>query len=88
MPAHATDTYGGDAWIKKLTRQGNSSALILDKAVMELLEIDNDTPPKLTVEGKRLIVEPLTPEERAAKFKELLKKDTIKHAELYRRPGK
>ena len=74
--------------IKKLTRQGNSSALILDKALLELLEIDADTPLKLTVEGKRLIVEPLTEQERAAKFKALLKQDSAKHAELYRRLAK
>jgi len=44
--------------IKTLTRQGNSSALIIDRTLMELLGIEQDTPLKITVEGRRMIVEP------------------------------
>jgi antitoxin component of MazEF toxin-antitoxin module len=36
-------------YVKKLTRQGNSAALIVDRAIMDLMDIDSDTPLKLTV---------------------------------------
>jgi antitoxin MazE len=74
--------------IKKLTRQGNSSALIIDRTLMDLMEIDSETPLKVSVEGRRLIVEPLTDAERAAKFKEVLKKTSARNAELFRKLAK
>ena len=51
--------------IKKLTRQGNSAALIIDRTLMELMNIDQDTELKLTVNGRQLTVEALSDEERA-----------------------
>jgi len=74
--------------IKKLSRQGNSSALIIDRALMELMEIDSDTPLNVTVEGRRLIIEPLTPAQRKVKFREALKKTSTRNAELFRRLAK
>ncbi|MEX0775838.1 MAG: hypothetical protein WD042_09020 [Phycisphaeraceae bacterium] len=74
--------------IKKLTRQGHSSALIIDRTMMNLMDIDRDTPLKVTVRGRKLIVEPLTDAERRGKFKELLEKDTKRNAKLYRRLAK
>ncbi len=71
--------------IKKLTRQGNSSALIIDRTLMDLLQIDHETPLKVTVEGRRLIVEPLTEAEREAKFERLLKQTTEQNRELFRK---
>ena len=74
--------------VKTLTRLGNSSALIVDKPIMELLDIDNDTPLKITVEGRRLIVEPAAGPERVARFRAAMKKTGAKHAELFRRLAK
>ena len=74
--------------VKKLTRQGNSAALIIDRSLMDLLDIDSDTPLKVTVEGRRLIVEPLGDEERAQKFKKVMEKTGRKNAELFRRLAK
>jgi antitoxin MazE len=71
--------------IKKLTRQGNSAALVIDKQLLDLLDINQDTDLKITVNGRQLIVEPLTPEERAARFNEISKRDLKKNGELYRR---
>jgi len=55
--------------IKKLSRQGNSSALIIDRTLLELMEIDADTPLKLRVKGRRLIVEPLGVKDKKPKTK-------------------
>jgi antitoxin MazE len=42
--------------VKKLTKHGNSLALIIDRPILELLKIDEETPLELTTDGKRLIV--------------------------------
>ena len=36
--------YIGVTMIKKLTRHGNSLALVIDRLILELLRIDTDTP--------------------------------------------
>lgn len=74
--------------VKTLTRLGNSSALVVDKPIMELMEIDNDTPLKITVEGRRLIVEPAEGSERVMRFRAAMKKTGQKNAELFKRLAK
>ncbi len=45
--------------IKKLQRHGNSQALVLDKAILEALGIDLDTPLQITISGSSLVVSPV-----------------------------
>ena len=54
--------------IKKLTRHGNSRALVIDCAVLELLKIDDDTSLKITTDGTRLIINPVPEEDRRTKI--------------------
>lgn len=54
--------------IKRLTKHGNSLALVIDRPVLELLRIDNDTPLDITTDGKRLVIEPAQPSARRKKF--------------------
>ena len=44
--------------IKTLTKHGNSWALIIDRPVLELLNIDPQTPLKIRTDGQTLIVAP------------------------------
>ena len=44
--------------IKKLTAIANGYALVIDKTVLEQLEITPDTELEVTTDGTRLIVEP------------------------------
>ena len=44
--------------MKKLTPHGNSMAVIIDRAILDLLKIDSETPLDITTDGKRLIIEP------------------------------
>jgi len=44
--------------VKKLIQHGNSSALVIDKPIMELLKITNETTFELTTDGKNLILSP------------------------------
>lgn len=48
------------ALIKKLTKHGNSYSLIIDKALIDLLDIDPETPLEIsTTDGQSLIVTPI-----------------------------
>ena len=44
---------------KSLTKHGNSLALIIDKPILELLNISASTPLSVTTNGKELIVRPI-----------------------------
>ena len=44
--------------IKKLTKHGNSWALVIDKPVLELLKIDPETPLEIATDGRTLIISP------------------------------
>jgi len=49
--------------IKKLVRHGNSLALVIDKAILDLLRIDHDTPLELITDGDVIIIKPERDEE-------------------------
>lgn len=44
--------------IKKLRKHGNSQALSVDKAMMEAMGIELDTPLQVTISGNTMIVTP------------------------------
>ena len=54
---------------KQLIRHGNSYALVIDRPILELLEISPSVPLKLTTDGISLILTPVTTSEtpKAAK---------------------
>ena len=43
---------------KKLVQHGNSAALILDKPILELLNVTMDTPLEITTDGRSLVISP------------------------------
>ena len=75
-------------FVKKLTRQGNSAALVIDKPLLDLLDFDQNTELKITVKGRQLTVEALSDQERKQRFSEISKRDLKKNSELYRRLAK
>ncbi|MFA7567815.1 MAG: AbrB/MazE/SpoVT family DNA-binding domain-containing protein [Alkalispirochaeta sp.] len=65
--------------IKQLRKVGNSSALILDKPIMELLGLEEDGQVQLTIQDGNLIVSPanpqlVSPEEINKKLEYVIKK--------------
>jgi len=54
--------------LKKLTKHGNSLALVIDRPILDLLKIDTDTPLDISTDGKRLIVAPARTSERRKRF--------------------
>src|SRR2546425_7981777 len=54
---------------KKLTRTGNSLALVLDKPLLDRLGIDADTPLDVSTDGQVLVISPAPDKRRTAKLK-------------------
>jgi antitoxin MazE len=54
--------------VKKLTKHGNSLALVIDRPILELLKIEPDTTLEVTTDGKQLFVAPARPSSRRTKF--------------------
>ena len=50
--------------VKTLVKHGNSYALIIDKPIMDLLQIKEDSQLELTTDGSALIVAPADPKRR------------------------
>jgi antitoxin component of MazEF toxin-antitoxin module len=46
------------AMIKRLTAIGNSLGLIIERPILELLEIDKETPLEVRTDGEMLIIRP------------------------------
>jgi len=65
--------YNGDTMVdmvKKLVKHGNSLALVIDKPVLELLKIQEDTPLEITtVDGQSLIIRPASEEDRKKRMR-------------------
>ena len=65
--------------VKHLTQHGNSAALILDKAVLELLHITMDTPLEITTDGRNLIISPVQNARREKRFRSALEAANRRH---------
>lgn len=58
--------------VKRLTKHGNSYALVIDKPIMELLKITPDTPLEIATDGQVLVLSPVRDSKRQAKFNKAL----------------
>ena len=54
--------------IKKLTKHGNSLALVIDRPILDLLKIDPETQLDISTDGRQRIVAPAKPSARRKKF--------------------
>ena len=73
---------------KKLIRHGNSAALVLDKALLDLLKVQMDTPLEVTTDGKNIIISPQTSEKAEATLLQALERINQKHEAVLSRLGK
>ena len=71
--------------IKRLTKHGNSLALIIDRAVLDLLKIDVDTPLDISSDGHILIVSPVRDPKRKKLFEEALKEGNRRYGKMLQR---
>ena len=54
--------------VKKLTKHGNSLALVIDRPILDLLKIDSETALDVSTDGRQLIIAPVKPSSRRKKF--------------------
>ncbi len=71
--------------LKKLTRHGNSLALVIDKGVLELLNIDDRTPLDISTDGTLLLISPVRDEKRRRQFQEAVEKANLKYGRVLKR---
>ena len=70
--------------IKTLTAHGNSAALIIDKPILELLDITMSTL-KIVTDGKNLIISPVCDARRDGLFRSALAKVNAEHESTLRK---
>lgn len=71
--------------IKKLTKHGNSWALVIDKPVLDLLRIDPETPLEISTDGQALLVTPAKSGERKERFRAALEGTNRKYGRALKR---
>jgi antitoxin component of MazEF toxin-antitoxin module len=71
---------------KKLSAIGNSLGVVIEKPILELLDIDRDTELEMTTDGQRLIIEPVR--DRKRRVLASAKKVMSAHDETFRKLAK
>ena len=71
--------------IKRLTKHGNSLALVIDRGVLDLLKIDADTALNISTDGKCLIVSPVRDGKRQKEFRAALEEGNRRYARALKR---
>jgi len=71
--------------VKKLTKHGNSLALVIDKPVLDLLRIDADTPLSITTDGECLIISPARSATRRKRFEQAVAEGNRKYGKALKK---
>jgi antitoxin component of MazEF toxin-antitoxin module len=70
---------------KKLTRTGNSLALVLDKPLLDRAGIGATTPLEVSTDGHVIIVSPIRPRRRTARLKGVVAEAHRRYGGVFRR---
>ncbi len=70
---------------KTLIKHGNSLALVIDKPILDMLQISADTPLELTTNGDSILVSPVRDKRRRQKLQASLDKINCKFGDDLRR---
>ena len=57
---------------KKLSKHGNSLALVIDRSILELLGIDEQTTLNISTDGRALVIVPAQDKRRSKQFQQAL----------------
>lgn len=71
--------------IKRLTTHGNSSALIIERPILDLLGIGPNTPLEIATDGRNLIVSPVQEVNREKKIKAALERIHKRHGKTLKK---
>lgn len=68
---------------KKLTRTGNSLAVLLDRGMLEKLGIDAQTPLEISTDGRVVIISPVRSPKRDQKLKATMNRAHQRYAGVF-----
>ena len=71
--------------IKKLTKTGNSLALVLDKPLLDQVGIDAATPLEVSTDGHVIVVSPVRARRRTARLTRLTAEAHRRYGGVFRR---
>jgi antitoxin MazE len=70
---------------KRLSRSGNSLALVIDRPLLEALQIDADTELELSTDGDVLVVTPVRDRKRSKRVHDLVSEAHEQYGGVFRR---
>ncbi len=70
---------------KRLTQHGNSAALVIEKPILQLLNIDLDTELEIITDAKNIIISPVFLKDSENKVLESLSKINNRHSKTLKR---
>ena len=82
---YVREEYSVQTMIKKLTRTGNSIAVVLDKPLLEELGLDEDAEVEVSTNGQIIVITPKRSAARERKFRNAVQKINRKYAGLFQR---
>jgi len=71
--------------VKRLTKTGNSLALVIDRPILEATHIDASTPLEVSTDGDVIVISPIRGKKRRARFKEAVEEINRRYAGVFRR---
>lgn len=70
---------------KKLTKTGNSLALVLDRGLLDQTGIEADTLLEVSTNGEVIVISPVRSAKRTAKLKRVMEEAHAKYAGAFKR---
>ncbi len=70
---------------KKLTKTGNSLALVLDKPLLDRVGIDASTSLEVSTDGQVIVISPVRGRQRTAKLKRVVEEAHRRYGGAFRR---
>ncbi|MEX2120279.1 MAG: hypothetical protein WD847_11850 [Pirellulales bacterium] len=71
--------------IKKLSKHGNSLALVIDRPILDLLGIDENTSLEVSTDGEALVIAPVRDSKRRKRFERALAASNERYAKALKR---
>lgn len=71
--------------VKRLTRQGNSVALVLDRGLLEQVHLEEGAEVEVSTNGDAIVITPVRGKKEQAKFRAAVEKIDARYAGAFKR---
>ena len=71
--------------VKKLTKSGNSLALVIDKPILDALNLDAETPLEVSTDGEVIVIAPVRDRKRNDKLKAVVRETHERYGGVFKR---